>query len=972
MAPKGKGAAGAGKQSALTSTFGPVFKKIELKDLASHKDNSFTVLGSYWGDQCATDDKATPYPARVVETNERHKFAGVSKLQPAVRFVLTGSAAQLVDATPLWMELEEYAKRRTEYVDAEAAAAAVKEKAAAAAAAAEAASAGGSDEPVDVETDASPSNDVPAKPSHDCTSDVYTRFKWPPTFIGHTFHKSRKRGDPPGTLARVEKWRYKCKKCEKECTQDGNSNGALTSHMGECSHNDYMALCETPVHTKFQQKDGNVVKLYGFEEAFDKHEVRDNAAASQHVCTNNINVASQGWVVMMYLDFVPPSRRRRPGTRYYSTKLDAAYVPPHEEQALNILATIVELMEEELIVIFEQQRRAVGGEWLGEQTDMMSKHRKAFICLNGSMVLRVDQKLTLEPFLLAYAEFPKRKRHTGVNIADWWRGIHRKFGLTLSDIGQPTLDGGSNGQLACKNVFGKKGRTCISHDNARSVLNAISHAGTPRQNHAARTLVRMFRRYAAFARTSTILHDDVKDESVKLMGVSHELTLPNVTRWDGMHDMLEGCAYAKPAIRKVYSDAYGATGGVGETSAAEEEEEEEQADEASSDGEENDSGEELSEDGVDSDCSLSEGSDSENEGKKKKSKAPAKKKVSHETKVLKYTPTADSFDEAAQLQAALNFPRQLTKLTQAPKKPTLNAKYSLAATLVESSKGDLVVKKWQRTHAGESARYKRVDAVIDEDDIVECASECRRIYAEQMTTRVLEMDDERAMIAAMMDPSIGDPQLMFGDALYAKMKAAYSKCYHETEAELGLAPEAAPRAEKKQKTDAHSQDLFGAMIAHSRGSSSSSASAIADGENASGPRKMTEMETLQALREAPEQHAMYQTDGRMDMFKLADLTEKTRPVHYRMTQRIFADNLSEAVSESCFSTHACFATDLRSTTRPEVIAMMVFANRNHSLLFHRIRTKIWKRYKSKFYSGASSSGAAAASSSVAAASSSGN
>ena len=122
---------------------------------------------------------------------------------------------------------------------------------------------------------------------------------------------------------------------------------------------------------------------------------------------------------------------------------------------------------------------------------------------------------------------------------------------------------------------------------------------------------------------------------------------------------------------------------------------------------------------------------------------------------------------------------------------------------------------------------------------------------------------------------------MFSDALYAKMKAAYSKCYHETEAELGLAPEAAPRAEKKQKTDAHSQDLFGAMIAHSRGSSSSSASAIADGENASVTRKMTEMETLQALREPPEQHAMYQTDGRMDMFKLADLTEKTRPVHYR-------------------------------------------------------------------------------------------
>ena len=968
MAPKKKGAAPS-NQPALTSVFGPTFKKIELKDLTSHKDNLFTVLGSYWGDQCATEDKATPYPARVVATDEKHKFAGIAIKQPAVRFVLTGSAAELVDGAPLWMELDEYAKRRTEYVKAEEAATAVKEKAAAAAAA-EATSVAEADEPVDVDADALPSDGLPTVPSHSCTSELYGRFKWPPMFVGYAHHKSKRRGDPPGTTIRVEKWRYQCKKCEKEYTQDGNSNGALSGHLGLCDSSDYMALCKTSSHTRFQEKDGETVKIYSFEEAFPKHEVRDNVAASQHVCTTNTDVASQAWVVMVYLDYVPPSRRRRSGTRFFSTKLDSSYVPPNEEIALRILDTIVELMEEELIVIFNEQRRTVGGEWLGEQTDMMSKHRKAFISLNGSIVLRVNSKLTLEPFLLAYAEFPKRKRHTGVNIADWWRGIHRKFGLALSDIGQPTLDGGSNGQLACKKVFGEKGRTCLSHANARAVLESICHAGTPRQNQSARTLIKVFRRYAAFARQSTILHDDVKDESKKLMGVSHELTLPNATRWDGMHDMLEGCAYAKPAIRQVYSDALEATGEVDESAAAEVEDEEEQADEASSAGEESDSGAELSDDSIDSDCSESENSDSEDEGTRKKKKAPAKAKVSHEAKVLKHTPTADSFDDAAQLQAALDFPRQLTKLTQASNKPTLNVKYSLAATLVAMSTGDLSVKKWQRNPAGETVRYKRVVAVIEEDDIVECASECRRIYAEGITTRVLEPDDKRAMIATMMDPSIGDPRSTFGDALYGKMKAAYSKCYHDTEAELGLAAETAPRAEKKQKTQAHSEDLFGAMVAHSRGSSSSAA-ASADGENAPEIRKLTEMETLQVLREDPEEQEAYETDGRMDMFKLADLTASKRPVHYRMTQRIFADNLSEAVSESTFSTHAAFATDLRSTTRPEVIAKMVFANRNHSLLFHRIRGKIWKRYMSKFRVGASSSGAAA-SSGGAAASSSGN
>ena len=106
----------------------------------------------------------------------------------------------------------------------------------------------------------------------------------------------------------------------------------------------------------------------------------------------------------------------------------------------------------------------------------------------------------------------------------------------------------------------------------------------------------------------------------------------------------------------------------------------------------------------------------------------------------------------------------------------------------------------------------------------------------------------------------------------------------------------------------------------------------------------TEMQLLNDLRkkgqENPAFFEPYMVDGKIDMLKLAQCSEAERPVHHRMTQEIFADLLSEGVSESTFSTHAAFATDLRKNTRPEIVAKMVFCNRNFALLFGTIKSKI--------------------------------
>ena len=109
------------------------------------------------------------------------------------------------------------------------------------------------------------------------------------------------------------------------------------------------------------------------------------------------------------------------------------------------------------------------------------------------------------------------------------------------------------------------------------------------------------------------------------------------------------------------------------------------------------------------------------------------------------------------------------------------------------------------------------------------------------------------------------------------------------------------------------------------------------------------MESLAQLRRSPNKLDQFTAqDGRFNMFKLADETHSERPVHYIMTQEVFLGLLSEGVSESCFSTHANFGTDLRKSTDPKVAAKMVFCNRNHDLLWESIQVKIKNRYVAKF------------------------
>ena len=85
-------------------------------------------------------------------------------------------------------------------------------------------------------------------------------------------------------------------------------------------------------------------------------------------------------------------------------------------------------------------------------------------------------------------------------------------------------------------------------------------------------------------------------------------------------------------------------------------------------------------------------------------------------------------------------------------------------------------------------------------------------------------------------------------------------------------------------------------------------------------------------------------DDKFNVLKFFSQEGENYPVPKRMCQRFHNDLPSEAVSESTFSTHAAFATDLRSSTAPDVISDMVYCHRNDALLWARIKGKVKDRY----------------------------
>ena len=456
------GGSGHKSQQTMTAAFNSSsYTKIKEADLFTFVEKELSVPGSFWPD-CEETDLETLYMVKVVAHTGKHKFQGMGSSVAAVRVEVQGSAAALVDNENIWIGLDLFSKFWSAEVERVRAKDALERSAALANGdLIEAEDGGACPDLVEVDADEAPSH-VHGPGSR---GGHFIEHFHPPRHARTVMRKSRRKS---GEQVEVLVYVYTCKHCDKDVTQEGSGSGALSGHCRLHHPLIYKEICEVSSHTKFQMRDGEMIEIYTFDEAFGKHVT---------------------YCVESYLDYLPLWRSRKQGCRTHSTSLDARYTPPHPSIAERIIMIIDELMMEELQKLINQQRAQVGGTIVGEQSDAMTKHGVSYIVLNGSMVLFRNGRFSIAKFLLDYGEFTLGP-HTAKNMAAWWQGVHVKFGINpLVDIGTPTIDGASNGKAAARFVFKKppaaRGaagrpnapRICAGHQIQRAIAYATGKPG---------------------------------------------------------------------------------------------------------------------------------------------------------------------------------------------------------------------------------------------------------------------------------------------------------------------------------------------------------------------------------------------------------------------------------------------------------------------------------------------------------------
>ena len=572
-------------------------------------------------------------------------------------------------------------------------------------------------------------------------------------------------------------------------------------------------VCGSSKHTSSQLRgeDGEMTVVRAFDEDFPN---------------------KQRFARMVYMDYAVPSHTRKPATRAYYEGLDPCHTPPEAETLARIIYSIEDEMNAELVTILNQERSKTGGTFLGEQSDMMTRNRTSYITLNGTVMLEHEapkesppgtrSTLQLQPFLLMYKEFPSTT-HTGEDIAECWGDRHKVLGVSTLDIGTPTIDGAKNGRKAVRILLanGREARYCSGHNNARAVLKSLGKTGKQRKNPRARRILGVMRRYSGFKRKSTRYSKDLDDQQIRLLDKKRELTLPNVTHWDGDLECIENSVHVEPAADKVKKQTKKTMGSKGDevpelpsSELPTITDDTAGTDDSDIDNHSNDSAIE-SDDDNDKNVAVAQPVG-------RTALAPQASKLTHVQKVLKYTPKQTDFDEARDLAATLDIARQLSKVTQHSKRPCNDTFLSHArAAIVASRAAEVEVPTWKKIVRDQAdvqfkwaLRYDKTPAV----SLREAASTQREIYADTLEEHMFSDVDSQDLIALMLNPTQDARAVLGTDELYDRAVSEFSAAFHTVELELGLAkPQSAvpvaPVAEKSCNTPSQQPASLAALTA---------------------------------------------------------------------------------------------------------------------------------------------------------------
>ena len=249
--------------------------------------------------------------------------------------------------------------------------------------------------------------------------------------------------------------------------------------------------------------------------------------------------------------------------------------------------------------------------------------------------------------------------------------------------------------------------------------------------------------------------------------------------------------------------------------------------------------------------------------------------------------------------------------------------------------------------------FRRINEAVPASSLHVAATTFRTVYSTKLEERFFadEKISDDDLIALTLNWAVDYMNVLGGDAsLIARADRVFAGAMNAVEREL--MDSSNPRAKKKSRKSIVTSDLLD--MAYDEADEDVDDEVEQERDDVVEDETKTPMGKLDAMRTLPRGAKQIEKDKYVEDgygFSLLKFYSDERDKHkvaFTLARRILAHPASQSVSESTFSTHAAFADPLRTNMSPEHISMLVMCNRNHKLLFHRIRRKIKAAYYAKY------------------------
>ena len=660
-------------------------------------------------------------------------------------------------------------------------------------------------------------------------------------------------------------------------------------------------------------------------------------------------------------DFEVFHKTRSKSLKRWASTLNPRAGLPHRTTCIQILGVIRTLIEGKFQAVIDAHIGLYDAPCFGKQADVWSEKsmREAFFAARLSMQLdpqlvysagstglakHAGTMLDVAP-MLAFVQFTDSS-HSGPVIAKINRESLAKFRLATHHITLNTEDGAANNKKAAK-INKYPFRVCFPHDMQRAVLFSTGMTGSPCRNpDLAAEIKKMSAMAAAPHRSVQTTHALVEAQEENGVNKSKALSTStmNVTRWQGLYKMANKNRRLEKELKLALTGTEAGLDGI----------EEEPADMLADSSDEGDSSDEEE--------------DKEKEEDEDEAQIAANVAANKKYPLAHRCLSSDGFKNGQLLESVLNYPNEVSCLTQKHEGMGLSMGYQMATILHEST---TAVRVSIVSGSSKEGDWKEVHG----NTLPTMFQKQREIFGTQMDERfkVTGTPDKPTLLALAMDPSVDTThegifssrsaaqELMDGEYRRGLMRRGHaisrkqkqvsspskSKGGAPASSALGKRPLSAPKAGSSKKGPSSVLALMsGKPKVESPRAPADGHDTMLEAVKAEETKYATISESIQADPSAFEQKGIF------DQGKFWVAHKQTLPIHYALwVSEVGCAKVASANIETVFSGAGRISNKSRKLS-PEILSNYAFCHYNYKYDWLRPSLdEIIKAYKKLYRKG---------------------